>query len=267
MRRLSGIVLMVMAPFVALAGPGADADGGVLVAEVDPGSPAEKAGIRRGAIIFKADKIELDDARDLAYYVGKLKPGDSIAVELLFGEDETSVTVTLGEREGAAYLGIVPARRSIISEMVPRMMPRFSEPSEGFGPFGFRLGIGDEVALLVVDVSEGSPAAGAGIQSGDLVVGVNGEEITAPDLLVDKIRGSSVGDTVTLRVVRDGGEPRDVEVVLAESDDDGVAYLGIRYTTVPRIARGWVSNPPPPRCHGAGGRGRRTRGPGRHLGG
>ena len=130
MRRLSGIrralwgvvALMVMAPIGALAGPHSEAgengsgetsaDGGVLVASVDPGSPAEKAGIRRGAIIFKADKIELDDARDLAYYVGKLKPGDSIALELMFGEDETSVTVTLGEREGAAATEVSEAQQA-----------------------------------------------------------------------------------------------------------------------------------------------------------
>ena len=52
-------------------------------------------------------------------------------------------------------------------------------------------------------VTEGSPAAAAGLQTGDVITAVNGEAMDR-DALADLIGASAVGDTLTLEIYRQG---------------------------------------------------------------
>jgi membrane-associated protease RseP (regulator of RpoE activity) len=71
------------------------------------------------------------------------------------------------------------------------------------------------------------PAAGAGIEPGDIVVGVNGVPANSPEAVTDEIKSHDPGDTVSVAVLRDGVE-RTVEVTLgARPDDATVGYLGV----------------------------------------
>ena len=73
---------------------------------------------------------------------------------------------------------------------------------------------GDE-ALLIVGVRSGTPAAGAGLLVGDLLLALDGHRLRSPDALLDLITGERVGRSVVLQVLR-GGARIDVPVVLAE---------------------------------------------------
>ena len=64
-------------------------------------------------------------------------------------------------------------------------------------------------------VFPGSPAEAAGLQAGDIIVAVDGEQITMDTDLSTLIVGYAPGDTVTLRVLR-GSSAREVEVTLGE---------------------------------------------------
>ncbi|MEI2730848.1 MAG: trypsin-like peptidase domain-containing protein [Dermatophilaceae bacterium] len=68
-------------------------------------------------------------------------------------------------------------------------------------------------AALVRSVSANTPAATAGLQSGDAVVALDGKRVDSSLALVAAIREHDVGDTVTLTVVR-GGSRRDISVTL-----------------------------------------------------
>ena len=67
-------------------------------------------------------------------------------------------------------------------------------------------------------VNEGTPAAEAGLQVGDIVTAVDGEEVTSADNLIILLREHAIGDTVTLTVMRDGKET-DVDVTLGSDAD------------------------------------------------
>jgi putative serine protease PepD len=77
----------------------------------------------------------------------------------------------------------------------------------------------DEVVDGQEPVTPGGPADKAGIQAGDIILSIDGRPVTQSDELIVAIRAHQPGDTITLRVRSgEGGEERDVDVVLSEAD-------------------------------------------------
>lgn len=74
---------------------------------------------------------------------------------------------------------------------------------------------GSEHALLVVGVTNDSPAAKAGVLVGDVILAFDGHPVESPEDLLDLLGGDTVGRAVTLRVLR-GGTARDVTVTVGE---------------------------------------------------
>ena len=80
-------------------------------------------------------------------------------------------------------------------------------------PFlGILLGESEDGAL-VTQVLRDTPAAEAGLEAGDIITTFDGEAVTAATL-ADMVHGFSVGDTVTLEVLRDG-DPLALDATLA----------------------------------------------------
>ncbi|MGI6221402.1 MAG: S1C family serine protease [Coriobacteriales bacterium] len=78
-------------------------------------------------------------------------------------------------------------------------------------------GVDVSAGAYVGTVVEGSPAADAGLQEGDVIVSYNGKDVaTASEFIID-VRSSSIGDTVELGIVR-GGKEQTVEVTLASDE-------------------------------------------------
>ena len=66
----------------------------------------------------------------------------------------------------------------------------------------------------IASVSANTPAAKAGIKTGDVVIAIDGSQVDSSTALVAQIRERSAGDKVTLTIIRDG-ERQDVAVALA----------------------------------------------------
>jgi S1-C subfamily serine protease len=77
-----------------------------------------------------------------------------------------------------------------------------------------QLGLDQELALIVVDVQAGSPAA-AGLVIGDVILALDGHAIADPIELRRLLRAERIGQRITARVVR-GGQARDVELTVGE---------------------------------------------------
>jgi carboxyl-terminal processing protease len=101
----------------------------------------------------------------------------------------------------------------------PEQLARFNEAINGsFSGVGMTVGEFDEGGLRVGTVFKGSPAERAGLESGDVIVEVDGEPILGEsvDLVVSQIKGPE-GTRVTLGVkVRGKGKPRDFELTREE---------------------------------------------------
>jgi putative serine protease PepD len=74
-------------------------------------------------------------------------------------------------------------------------------------------GSAKRAAAVLTNVVSGTPADKAGLQAGDAIVGVDGNSIDGSLSLVAQVRERTVGDKVTITVLRDG-QRRDLEVTL-----------------------------------------------------
>jgi len=99
------------------------------------------------------------------------------------------------ERVGAAWLGV-----SIIT-----VTPAIKD--------GYNLSV--DSGALVVEVATDSPAAKAGLQADDVIVGFDGVEITSNNELVDAIRSHQPGDKMQITFWR-GSQQMQVEVTLVQ---------------------------------------------------
>jgi serine protease Do len=170
---------------------------GALVASVSPGSPAAKAGLQPGDVIQSVNGTHIGNARDLAVQVAEVKPGAQAALDIFRdGASKTvDVTVTTMPGEQVADSGAVPAKANVglaLAPLSPDMRDQLDIPAGTRG-------------AVVAQVRSDSPAAAAGIQRGDLIVGVGDKAVHSVDEAASAIHAAEDGGkAVALRIMRDG---------------------------------------------------------------
>ncbi|MBX8996629.1 PDZ domain-containing protein [Corynebacterium testudinoris] len=92
--------------------------------------------------------------------------------------------------------------------------------------------LGRPVQVVVADIVEDSAAEDV-LESGDVIVGVDGQPVDRPGQVQDQVRAKKPGDSVDLALVRDG-QPENVTVTLGENPRDAaVPMLGILMNSEP----------------------------------
>jgi len=100
---------------------------------------------------------------------------------------------------------------------------RDGETSEVTLPF-------DVSGVEITRVSEGTAAAGAGIQDGDVITSINGNSVENTEEFRERMDGFSPGEEITVEVDRDG-ETVVLDVTLGEHPQRDGAFLGVSYLT------------------------------------
>jgi len=94
-----GVSLTDLAPETARRF-GVEAESGALVAEVEPGGPADRVGIEAGDIVTALGEEEVRGSGDLLSALRRYEPGDRVEVTVLRNGEEERINLRLGEREG-----------------------------------------------------------------------------------------------------------------------------------------------------------------------
>lgn len=76
-----------------------------------PGSPAQRAGLRRGDRLLRVDGQAIADPLELSLILGERNPGDEVAAEVDRGGERVELTVTLGEWPERSPESRIPVRR------------------------------------------------------------------------------------------------------------------------------------------------------------
>jgi serine protease Do len=166
---------------------------GVLVSEVQSGSPADKSGLKRGDIVTKVDTTAVDTSGRLRNLVASHEAGTRIQVEFVRAGKALTVPVVLGQQPGAelAQGGAREVGGAITGLQVAPLDPQLRR--------GLRLPP-QLRGLVVVDVTEDCPADKAGLRRGDLLLEVNHNPVAS----VDELARAAQGGRVLLFVLRNG---------------------------------------------------------------
>ena len=177
-----------------------------LVVEPQAGSPAAKAGIMSGDVITAVNGTAVKDARDLAKVIGAMSPGTTAKLTVWRNGAEKSLSVALGDSRG------LDAGRDTRGWIGVQIQPVTAEIADS-------LGMKTSDGALVVEPQEGSPAAKAGIMSGDVITAVNGTAVKDARDLAKAIGAMSPGTTAKLTVWRKG-EEKSLSVTLGDLPKD-----------------------------------------------
>jgi serine protease Do len=152
---------------------GLDKPNGALVANVEPGSPAEKAGLQPGDVVLGVNGQKVDSSADLPRIIGDQKPGSVVRLSVWRDRKAREVNVTLGEQVGekVAAMGS-PDKKNPSASGKLGLTGRALTAQEAS-----RLGVPGGVVVESVS----GPSAKAGLQPGDAIVGVNNQAITSID--------------------------------------------------------------------------------------
>jgi Do/DeqQ family serine protease len=131
--------------------------GGVVVTDVDGGSPADGAGVRRGDLVQAVDGAPVDTAEEFRFRVRDLPVGGTARLDLERGGAKVPASVRAVELGGERVEALVASRIGIGLR---------EERAQG------------ATILAVRKIAAGSPAARAGLAPGDLVREVNSAEVS-----------------------------------------------------------------------------------------
>ncbi len=154
---------------------GLDRTRGALVANVEPGSPADRAGVQAGDVVLSVDGREVADSYDLPKVIGNLPPGKAVRLKVWRQGAERDVTATLGEQADAEAVAQNDQERdaSPVRDRIGLVVRPLS------GSEARQLGVSR--GLIVGDAD--GPAAQAGIQPGDAILAVNGQPVGSAEEL------------------------------------------------------------------------------------
>ncbi|MFO7707631.1 MAG: DegQ family serine endoprotease [Desulfobacterales bacterium] len=167
---------------------------GVLVTQVFPDNPADKAGIKTKDVIVAVDGKPVNTGRELSTAVAGLPVGKEVPVKLVREGKELSVKVRIAERKDAEATAPEPGPDSAdlgirATDLTPETARRFGIDES-------------EKGALVTAIQPGSKAEQAGLRQADIVKEVNRIPIQTAAELRAQLGKVKSGETVQLLVKR-----------------------------------------------------------------
>ena len=175
---------------------GLDRPKGALVGMVEDDGPGAKAGLKAGDVILKVDGTDIDQSSQLPGLIASKKPGSTVNLDVW--------------RDGG--IKRISAKPVAIADKGTKVANRDNPEADETAKLGLvvrplqkqeKAQVETEGELVVED-SDG-PAAAAGVQRGDIILGVNGKSVKSLDELKVAARKTK-GKVVALLIERDSAQ-------------------------------------------------------------
>ncbi len=173
-----GVIIQDLTPELAEALEIKDVQRGVLIAQVQEGSNAAKAGLKPGDVVTRIDGKAVNTGAQLRANVGSRKIGEDVSLDLIREGKEKSISLKIGKAE----------HKGGESQVKLLAGTRLHDSPDGEG-------------VVIADLQPDSPAAQSGLQAGDLIVGANRNRVHNMSELQAAARGAN---RLLLQIVRDG---------------------------------------------------------------
>lgn len=167
---------------------------GAFVDEVQPGSPAEQAGVLNDDIIMAFNGREIESSSMLPFYVGQVRPGTGAELTIMRNGETLNLDVIVGALPGGGF-----AAQS--QSVEPPLANRLGLTVSPLDP-GLRETIGIS-GVQVQEVLDG-PAEQAGLREGDVIVELNRAPVPDVDAFDRAARQLPETGFLPVRILRDG---------------------------------------------------------------
>ena len=191
-----GIMIQDITPEISEA-LGINRDKGGLVSEVKEGSPAGKAGLRRGDVIVSVEGEKIPDAATLTRKLALTKPGVDTKFVVFRDGKEKTFTIKLIEhpenekiKESADKMKAEEKLGIEVSEITQQLRNRFKIKASG--------------GVIVINVAPGSLASESGFRAGDVILEVNGDSVNGLDEYREALEEHGSGRTLLFLIERGG---------------------------------------------------------------
>ncbi len=197
-----GVTIQDLTPELAKSF-GLDAPRGALIAQVQPGGPAAKAGLKPGDIVLAYDGRPLARSGELPPRVGATAPGSSVKLTLFRDGRETELALTVGElSEAVAGSAKAPAPAG---NPLGATLAELEADARARGERGVR----------VRELTPNGPAARAGLRPGDVIERVRDRVVDDVPAALEALRAAPRGTPLPL-LVRRGDAALFLAVTLAD---------------------------------------------------
>lgn len=169
---------------------------GVLVVQVFPGDPAEKAGIVTQDIVLEINGKKVKNSRTLSRMIADIKVGDKADIKLLRDGKEKTISVTVSKREDKRVVSAKP-QKAYEEELGIKVSALTPEIAQQFK-------ISESAGVIVVNVAPDSKGAEAGMQLGDVIKEINHMPVSTVESFRTAIDGVKKGDAVQMFILRRG---------------------------------------------------------------
>ncbi len=172
---------------------------GVIVADVDPGSSAERSGIKRKDIVLDFDGHPVTTALQLANDVYRRKGGQKAEMTLMRGNDRLSVTIEIHEQ--ATTFDPLAALASPEKNLVPRLGILCVEIDQQVAELMPELR--RQYGLIVAARSPEGQAQFIDLEPGDIIHAINNLPVSSLTSFQRAVEELKAGDAVVLQIERD----------------------------------------------------------------
>jgi serine protease Do len=168
---------------------------GALIADVQPNSPAAKAGLASGDVITSIDGQPVDGSSHLSLVVGESAPGAKLALEVLHNGKSEHLTVTTASKPGDVAATDHPASagddQGVLNGVAVDDLDEAARQSINLPP---RLR-----GAVITGVAPDSASARAGLRAGDVILEINRQPVTSAKDAVD-LSTNAVGKKTLVKV-------------------------------------------------------------------
>jgi serine protease Do len=180
-------------------GLGLDRDWGVILADVYPGGPAERAGLRPGDVVVSLDGKAMENGRQLDVNLYRHAAGEEITLEILREGERRLVRLTLSERAGDVdHLAAFAHPEEHLIDALQILAVPVDERLAQMVPIRWPWGV------LVALSTEDAPPGGAPLLPGDVIRSINRASVRSLEDLRRGLAAHPAGSWVTLHVERGG---------------------------------------------------------------
>ncbi len=196
---------------------------GEFIQSVQPGEPAEQAGLQAGDVVVRVDGKEVTRDQTLSFIVANIAPGRRINVDVIRDGERRTVPVTVGRRPSEEELAAqlvdpesgIPGQRpgQENQSTLPQSLGLQAVPLTP--QIGAQLGVDSGTqGLVVTDVDPNSDAGTKGLAPGTIVLSANGRTVASVADLERVIADAKAAgrEAVLLRVRPRNGQPVSVPV-------------------------------------------------------